>query len=76
MEEILHHLGCINPVNNGINYLSAGAGFLPSTVGCFLYQHIKLASRISANQHSKGMMSINICDISGVLANRTKLLVL
>ena len=26
------HLGCINPVNNGINYLSTGAGFQPSTV--------------------------------------------
>jgi len=33
MEEILHHLGCINPVNNGINYISTGAGFHPSTVG-------------------------------------------
>ena len=32
MEEILHHLGCVNPVNNGINYISTGAGFLPSTV--------------------------------------------
>ena len=27
-----NHLGCTNPVNIGINYLSAGAGFLPSTV--------------------------------------------
>ena len=35
MEEILHHLGCINPVNNGINYISIGAGFHPSTVGGF-----------------------------------------
>jgi len=32
MEEILHHLGCINLVNNGISYLSAGAGIQPSTV--------------------------------------------
>ena len=32
MAEILHHLGCINPVNNGINYLLTGAGFQPSTV--------------------------------------------
>jgi len=35
MEEILHHLGCVNlvnNVNNGINYLSTGAGFQPSTV--------------------------------------------
>ena len=26
-----HHLECINPVNNGMHYLSTGAGFLPST---------------------------------------------
>jgi len=32
MEEILHHLGCVNLVNNGINYISTGAGFQPSTV--------------------------------------------
>ena len=31
-EEILHHLGCIKPVTSGINYLSTGAGFFPSTV--------------------------------------------
>ena len=29
MEEILHHLECINLVSNGINYLPIGAGFLP-----------------------------------------------
>ena len=36
MEEILHQLGCINPCkySNGINYISTGAGFLPSAV-CF-----------------------------------------
>ena len=28
MEDILHHLECINLVNNGINYLPKGAGFL------------------------------------------------
>ena len=32
MEEILHHLGIKNPLNNGTNYLSSGAGFLSSTV--------------------------------------------
>jgi len=32
MEEILHHLGFINLVNNGIIYISTGAGSLPSTV--------------------------------------------
>ena len=32
LEEILHHLVRMKPINNGINYLSTGAGFLPSTV--------------------------------------------
>ena len=32
MEDILHQLGCINPANNEINYLSTGAGCCPSTV--------------------------------------------
>ena len=27
-----NHLGCKNPINNGISYLSTGAGFQPSTV--------------------------------------------
>jgi len=34
MEDILHHPGWINLVNNGMNYIFAGAGFLPSTIGC------------------------------------------
>ena len=32
MEEILHHLGCIKPIDNGISNIPTGAGFLPSTV--------------------------------------------
>ena len=32
MEAILQDLGCINLVNNGISYLSTGAGCQPSTV--------------------------------------------
>ena len=32
MEEILHHLVWLKPYNYGINHLSTGAGFLPSTV--------------------------------------------
>ena len=32
MEEILHHLDVHNTVNNGINYLSGGAGVLPSNI--------------------------------------------
>jgi len=37
MEEILHHLGWKkNLVNTGSNYLSTGAGFLPSTAGIYI----------------------------------------
>ena len=32
MEEILHHLWCMNPINNGLFIISTGAGFLPSRV--------------------------------------------
>jgi len=32
MEEILHHLGTYKQWDKRINHLSAGAGFLPSTV--------------------------------------------
>ena len=32
IEETVHHLESIKPYKNGINYLSTGAGFLPSTV--------------------------------------------
>ena len=31
--EILHQKDGWKPINNGINHLSTGAGFLPSTVG-------------------------------------------
>ena len=37
MEEILHHLGYINLINNGINYISTGAGFLPSTLSTHFF---------------------------------------
>jgi len=39
MEEILHHLGLKIPANNGMNYLSSGAGFLPSTAWTHFLQH-------------------------------------
>ena len=43
MEEILHHQGCIKPVNE--NYLSTGAGFQPSTVaGHILFQMMAILS--------------------------------
>ena len=50
MEEILHHLGFKKIVDNGINYLSTGAGFLLSTV-CFeqiaLGKHVGFMDRDS-----------------------------
>jgi len=37
MEQILHHLGCIKPVNNGMNIpMNWLAGFQPSTIS-FMY---------------------------------------
>ena len=41
MEEILHQLGCIKTVDDGINYLSTGAGFQPSTVWPPFAQKVK-----------------------------------
>ena len=35
MEEILHHLGLLKPINNGIIIILGGAGFCPSTVSSF-----------------------------------------
>ena len=35
MEEILHHLGWLNPMNNGIIIILGGAGFCPSIVCYF-----------------------------------------
>ena len=32
VEEILHHLGCVNPCKSWVLTISTGAGFLPSTV--------------------------------------------
>ena len=51
MAEILHHLGCINFVNDGINYLSTGAWFQPSTAlrlrqKCFQVQNALLQNWI------------------------------
>jgi len=44
MEEILHHLRFIkNLVNSGVNYLSTGAGFLPSTVAFTCFHDVQAA---------------------------------
>ena len=32
MDEILHHLGWLKPINNGVIIILGGAGFCPSTV--------------------------------------------
>ena len=47
MEEILHHLECINLVNNGINHLRIGAGFIPSTV--WIFKRASYESTVSTN---------------------------
>ena len=57
MAEILHHLGCINLVNNGINYKPqlVNAGFQPSTVS-LLSNNKKQQHQIpgAANLHKTG----------------------
>ena len=55
MEEILNHLGCIKPVKNGINYLSTGAEFIPSTVRI---------SQIETSGHSKKKNGTLVGDFS------------
>ena len=47
MEEIQHHhLDGWNHINSGINHLSTGAGFLPSTVSpAHLSQHLELKTQ-------------------------------
>ena len=52
VEEILHCLGCKNLVDSGKNYLSTGAGFLPSTV-CHVF----------VQNEGTGMHEQNVCSI-------------
>ena len=42
-----NHLGYINLVNNGINYMSTGAGFLPSTVLDRLWTYYSICLQIA-----------------------------
>ena len=49
MEEILHHLGWKNLVNNGIYCLSTGAGFQPSTVWTSWFMMISWKCREPGN---------------------------
>ena len=55
IEDILHHLGCINLVNNGINYLSTGAQFF--------YQQYVYVYMDGFEQMSPEPMS-SICQVS------------
>ncbi len=60
MEKFLHHLGCKQPVNNGINYLSTGAGFLPSRVALFFVKKVfffEFAHGFSGNTSKIGGLS-------------------
>ena len=60
MEEILHHLGCIKPWKTyGINYLSTGAGFLPSTVCIYIYSTPCQARAVQQNIISSGQIKSN-----------------
>ena len=58
MEEILHH------VNNGINYLSTGAGFQPSTVSPPLFYHqCSDAHQCSAYPSTAGLSFTTITEV-------------
>ena len=54
MAGILHHLGWLKPINNGIIIILRGAGFQPSTVGggftCFLFSPL-LGEMIQFDEH-------------------------
>ena len=54
MAEILHHLVCKNPTNNGRSYLSTGAGFQPSTVVMIMIMIIMInnSDNNSNNEHN------------------------
>ena len=64
MEEVLHHLGCIKPVNNGINYLSSGSSgalyvaweFHILKMGCGRKQEAKQTERCSFHLFSWGLI--------------------
>ena len=60
--------GCIpNPVNNGINYLSTGAGLSPSTVAC-LFLCVFFPYRLWVRNTCFGYSFPKKCrDISGIL---------
>ena len=67
MAEILHHLGCKNPTNNGRSYLSTGAGFLPSTVGNGCFDQFDLlmsflCDHFSPSKHPGVDMILNLLD--------------
>ena len=59
MEKILHHLGYINLVNNGIKHVSTGAGFLPSTVG-----HLPNQLQLVRSVASYGPSWLHCCRLS------------
>ena len=52
-----NHLGCLNPVNDGINYLSTGGGFQPSTV-LPLVSLVELPIRVSLQRASGFLLEL------------------
>ena len=46
-----------NLVNTGSNYLSTGAGFLPSTAGIYIYDHTRQQTTNMESQNTFGAMS-------------------
>ena len=58
-----------NPINNGINYLSTGAGFQPSTEGLIIHPEIALLALLDTQ-------TVDICwfvDLIALLKNQLKM---
>ncbi len=82
MAEILHHLVCEDPTNNGRSYLSTGAGFQPSTVSsCFFFLVAWKSHEITWNhppknrnrRKNRGMERWHgqyWCDVSSIIQHR------
>ena len=68
MADVLHHMGCINPVNNGINYLSTGAGFQPSTI-LWPFQRMLKYHVYSQTRMSQGVFALFLSYFTSFLSS-------
>ena len=69
VEEILHDLGCIKPYLQIINYVSTGAGFLPSTVVDTVFTQAPTAVQSWTTSRARGGKCTIARQATTVLAN-------